>query len=279
MSRIFLLFAIVLSMSLEALPVGNPSPDAVLYGECGVWSLSLGYYGDFVFDRHLKVAAKSTPHTIHRTEIATQAAIVEVGYCNLFSLFATAGSSKFWISDTFKQHPFFSPGIGGDGQVAGLISAETDGANLSWSVGGRGTIWECGPFAFGCEGQYFYAPGHLNDIESYLVEPLDSSKFYYHEWQLGIGVSYLVCIAERSYLIPYAAFKYSQVRMKLSGNAQFYGVSPFGFRLENLHSLKNEFDVGYALGLTLVGFDRLKVTVEGRFADELAVHVDASMRF
>jgi hypothetical protein len=74
-----LAYFLVFSCTLEALPLGNPLEPALLgNGICTPWCypssrFSIGFYGDYVFNRHLRVHGVGPERQVHKTRIITNA--------------------------------------------------------------------------------------------------------------------------------------------------------------------------------------------------------------
>jgi major outer membrane protein len=286
MKKLFSILLTLLSVAgVYALPVGNPW-DASLLGEgliyevydncgpCGGWldlfSFRFGFYGDYVFDRHLKFKSFSV-QDFSKAKIFTNAGYLAVNVWKRFDVFATLGATSMdWETRTGALLP-----VSINSSIPVYIESNE---RFSWSVGGRATLWECGCLGVGLEGQYFQACPDINYIrtESFPPTYLYNVKAKYKEWQVGLGAAYWVDIGwYGTGLVPYAAIKWSQVNEKiqrtfvtLPGTGTFTTFDP-----------DNQKNWGYAVGLSLVGCKVASVTVEGRFADEKAVHVNSQIRF
>jgi major outer membrane protein len=282
---IFLLTALLQNTGY-ALPVGNPW-DASLLCEgilwdghcsdksnpctnwCDAWSIRFGFYGDYVFERHLRVDEHGNHSTIHRTEIYTNAGYLALNFCDRIDLFGTVGATN--IAFETPRSAFSSSALNE------YILFETE-TYFSWSVGLRGTIWECGCFGIGAEAQYFYTRPKLNFVRDENDDPQygrTGDRIVYHEWQVGLGAAYQYYIAScESSLVPYIAVKWARACLH-SGHL----LHDDGVNSVQILDLENDRCVGYAVGITLVGAKKASVTVEGRFADERAVHANAQFRF
>lgn len=286
-----LLFALCMAMApatLLALPIGNPW-EASLHTKGVFWddhctydwdqcsgcfdalSFRLGYYGDFVFDRHLRVDRKGDHSTIHDTKISTNAIYLALNFCNRIDLFGTLGASQIGISTPSKVFGnTLAPPL--DNLFVDVDSETT----FSWSMGVRGTLLEWGCLGIGAEAHYFRSRSRLNSAHS-----PDFDTFYfvneerpiYHEWQVGLGAAYRINIACGTALIPYAGIKWSDCQFT-SDNAQ----ADLGFDI-TIFDLENNRKWGYAFGMTLLGCDKASITVEGRFRDEKALYVNGQFRF
>lgn len=205
-----LLFAATGSaLSLQALPVGNPAEPSLLIDgtmwegasgdpcdPCSTWcdaiSIRAGYYGDYVFDRILKVdvnktftgmaatptqasgTASNTNTAADRTNLAygkhlqdaewfTNAAFLALNIWDRFDIFCTLGAANGYFkagSAAFNLVGLI--GVAGSDlnnqlpNVAitqGVVEFYTD-TTFSWSVGARGALWECGCATLGAEFQY-----------------------------------------------------------------------------------------------------------------------------
>ncbi len=274
-----------------ALPVGNPG-DASLYtnglclGEtccddpcvtwCDMFSIRTGFYGDYVFNRHLQVqdSGSDTKH-IDDTEIYTNAGLLVLNFCDWLDVFATFGATNMSI---------FTDGH----TLAALAGADTTMVQLdfvpdfSWSIGGRATVWNCGCMALGIEGQYFQTSPNLNSMIRY--ESGDITYFNsnngttYSEWQVGIGLTSYFCTGGVAF-VPYMALKWSGARWDMGDFNFNYSGTVTGTGNYLLRELVNAKIWGYAVGMTATLCDTIGVTVEGRFADEKAIHVNGQFRF
>lgn len=281
MKKLFMTMVSVLACGAAfALPVGNPSDASLLCdgliweGHCGdpcdpcltmcdSWSIRVGFYGDYVFNRHMEVDhdASDHDHDIEHTEIYTNAGMIAFNVWDRFDIFATLGASTLYIDTNASAF--------GSANAGYRFELETD-TDFSWSLGARATIWECGCTSFGIEGQYFYTKPDIKRVtlgattSNYLDGQHDAK---YREWQIGIGVSHRINL-----LTPYIAVKWAHSKLDLD-NAMI--TSPTA-TLWNLESKKVW---GYAVGVSLVDCEKASLTVEGRFADEKAVHVNGQIRF
>nr|QGA69917.1 Major outer membrane protein [uncultured Chlamydia sp.] len=205
-----LLFAATGSaLSLQALPVGNPAEPSLLIDgtmwegasgdpcdPCSTWcdaiSIRAGYYGDYVFDRVLKVdvnktisgmsaAPTSTTGTASNTNTAadraniaygkhmqdaewfTNSAFLALNIWDRFDIFCTLGASNGYFKASAAAFNLVGLlGLSGSdlngqrpniGITQGVVELHTD-TTFSWSVGARGALWECGCATLGAEFQY-----------------------------------------------------------------------------------------------------------------------------
>lgn len=263
-----------------ALPVGNPSDASLLCdglfleGHCGdlcdpcmtwcdAFSMRIGFYGDYVFNRHMEVDDHAHDCDIENTEIFTNAGYIAANFWDRFDLFATLGATNIFIDTNDKAF-----GLGGSGRFQ--IETDTD---FSWSIGARGTIWECGCTSLGAEAQYFSAKPHVtritDDAENsvYLANNIHAK---YREWQIGVGISHRI-----NMFVPYAAIKWSRAKLDF-GDAV---IAIPGAAAADLLDLESKKHFGYAIGVSIVDCEKASLTVEGRWADEKAVHVNGQIRF
>ena len=263
-----------------ALPLGNPSEaslmcDGIIFegycpdfcqpgvSLCDAISWRVGFYGDYVFNRHLENDSGLVKgKTIEDAELFTNAGYLALNAWDRIDIFTTLGASNLWINTNAR---------GFSGTPGDRLTLESE-TSFSWSVGGRATVWECGCFAFGVEGQYFRFNGDVTRIsvtESLAYYPGSSIAVDYSEWQVGIGVSYRIWN-----LVPYIGAKYS------SAHADFNHATPHvGFSSLVLDELVSRFNGGYVVGVSLVDCERASITIEGRYPDEKAFYVNGQIRF
>lgn len=278
--------------AVHALPVGNPSEASLFlkgawwdspccnpcdpcFSWCDAWSLRIGYYGDFVFNRHMETDSHiNGHHDLERTEMYTNAGYLALNICDRLDIFGTLGASVLHIRSDIQPWGVDVP----------MESELFFDDNFSWSVGGRATLWQCDCFAVGLEGQYFQTNPNLTAFFDYgdggLVSFDNDNNVIYSEWQVGLGCSYRFggfCSPGVS-LVPYAAVKWSGSRLHFGNFAFDTTVSGVHTTL-TLPNLKNDKLWGYAVGMTLTVTQTVGVTVEARFADEQAVSCIGQFRF
>ncbi len=287
-----LLLPLLLCSPLFALPIGNPM-DASLYQNglfcgdcyedrccdpcdpcfswCDAWNFRLGFYGDYVFDRHMELD-KHDHADIDDFEIYTNAAFLALNICDRLDIFTTLGATDFNLTANSKV---FSSGS----SLSTKIDTET---SFSWSIGGRLTIWDCECFYFGIEGQYFRTKPEVDRIwldTGTLAYPNKTIDMKYSEWQVGIGAAYLMRIGCSGVsAIPYIGLKWAGSHADFDDAIQSFST-PVGTQTLHLYDLENKKLWGWGLGTTILFCDAVSVTVEGRWADEKAVHVNGQFRF
>lgn len=266
-------FCILTFIKIYALPLGNPSEASLFYHEvycenpsCActlydVLSLGIGFYGDYVFERHLET---TTGHDIDHTRLSTNAAYLVASYLEEWDIFATLGVTHLDFATSLGP---FNPG-----DPHPLFTFES-GPEFSWSLGSRATLFEWGCTSLGIEGQYFTtnASWQKLTIASGAALYADDKHARYSEWQVGLGVSHRMNI-----FVPYIGAKYAHA---------FWNFGDRFTRIEDgaatLHSLQNQKNWGFVVGVTLSPFDceRIALTAEGRFGDERALYVNGQIRF
>ncbi len=282
------LTALLLSVAeVSALPVGNPL-DATwlcdgLFWEgnccdpcdpslrwCDAWSIRFGFYGDYVFNRYMEVNQRHQDSDIRDTKIYTNAAYAAFNLYNRFEIFGTLGKSQIHI-ETPGSAFFLS-----DTRTNLLTTIDSEWY-LSWSVGARATLWECGCFGVGAEAQYFRTSPHLKYFDLQIIEPfyLDNARVGYREYQAGLGATYTIPIAGcATFVVPYVAVKWAHATLNMGD----FRLSILTANFE-LYDLESKHSTGAAIGITLVGCQRWSFTAEARFGDELALHINSQVRF
>lgn len=274
-----------------SLPIGNPS-EASLFtnstfwrtGCCDpcdpcfywfdAWSIRVGYYGDFVFNRNLRVHGEghNQCEAIQDTELFTNAGYLVLNLCNMVDIFGTLGASTIRI--TTNDCTWDPTGVS-----EGQLRWET---YFSWSAGARATLFERRCLSLGVEGQYFETKPHLTTYVSgedgqynYFNE---DNRSVYREWQVGTGISYKYSTrCPNLSLVPYAGVKWSWICFE-NDNFQFTRTGDSN-ALFTIFNLKGNKLWGYAVGATFTICDVAGITVEGRWADEKALYVNGELRF
>ncbi len=282
MKKFPLALALLTSATLHALPIGNPSAATLLtngliweghcadpfgtdHNWCNAYSVRIGFYGDYVFNRHLAVAEVHHDKDIEQAEIFTNAGFLALNFWDRMDLFTTFGATNLRINTNNKTFD-----LGGTGRLA--LVTETD---FSWGVGVRGTIWECGCTQLGGEMQYVRTSPNvdrltLNGMTS--IYPHHHLQTTYQEWQLGVALSHRI-----NQFYPYVGVKWSHCELKMDDAIVNFGTPavPVNAKLFDLECKK---DWGFAVGVTFVKCKTASCTVEGRFGDEKALYVNAQIR-
>lgn len=284
--------------ALQALPAGNPA-DSSLYTNsfwfgdsccdpcdpcdsfdlcgdwcdwsnwCGWFDLRLGFYGDYVFNRHLEAKGNNGTNNsgdIQTTTLFTNAGLIVLNFCDWIDAFATVGVTNFHIRTENSVWTDVSP----------VMSELGFSPTMSYSGGLRATIWQCDCFYVGAMGQYFYSS---TDLDWYLAYDTGALTYFnenrsanYQEWQVAIGMAYRFENCANFAFIPYANVEVSGVNWNL--RKTFTAT-----QTQTLQSLQEKKVVGWSLGLTALLCDLIGVTVEGRWANEKAVHVNGQLSF
>ncbi len=296
MKKLVATFLTILSCSVViALPIGNPSEASLFtngawcestgcdpcdpcFSWCDAWSLRIGFYGDYVFNRHMEVRKHNNgDHTgsdIERTGIFTNAGYLVFNVCDRMDVFATLGATNLHIrTDDEAYDPIENGMLGTESELAFVT-------DFSWSVGGRATLWECCCFAIGVEAQYFSFRPRMDYFLNYgsgeLTYLTNFPRAHYDEWQVGLGASYRFATSCPTLaMVPYLAVKWAGSRLDMN-KTMFQDESAVTYTLNGLQSKKLW---GYAVGMSFTLCDMIGVTVEGRYADEKAVYVNGQFRF
>ncbi len=283
------LVAVVLTIltcgAAYALPLGNPSEaslmcDGLVYeglcadfcqpgiGWCDAWSFRVGFYGDYVFERHMEEDTDSgTREDLEHFEMFTNAGYLAVNFYDRIDIFGTLGATNM--------------NLAGNSTYFGITPAnhrlilESD-TDFSWSIGLRGTLWECGCFSFGAEAQYFYTRPDLRYVGELAAPGAYPDGFIdmkYQEWQLGLGVAYRIWN-----FVPYAGVKFSHVNLDMD-NASVTIVAQPAFVVLLHPDGNHKHQWGYAIGVSIVDCEKAALTVEARYPDETALYVNGQIRF
>ncbi len=284
------LLVCVITTVTYALPIGNPWEASLMHegvfceghyadycDPCttsfDAWSLRFGYYGDFVWDRNMEIDRNEDNAKIRNTAIWTNSAYFALNFWDCVDLFWTLGTTSVDLRATGNV---FTP----DSLILPrdiYLLTETD---FSWSVGLRGTLWRCGCLELGGEFEYFKTNPNINRIFLQNNDTLylnDGITFKYKEWQFGFAAAYRVNIIDCSTaIIPYFGIKWCGVHVDMDeARVTFPNLG----ETITLHDLQNEWDFGYAFGLTLLGCNKTSVTAEVRLRDEKALYVNGQFRF
>jgi hypothetical protein len=271
MKKLFALLSLSLAASsLSASPVGNPAAPAqylesvFLCDDCACWSIRAGYHGDFVYNRKLKDAS----HTIDEYALLTNAGVLTLNLWDRIDLYGVAGATAQDLVSKYTNSA---------GTVR-FLDANFETKTL-WAVGAKLMLWcwnwgcNCGTSYLGADVNYervnransqSWTDNKTEVIVSATNVTPATTRFY--EWQVSFGWAHKI-----AFLTPYVAVKWSNARAKMTGACNSGAVV-----LQNARSQRH---FGWALGTTLVAWDRITVSGEARFVDEKAATTTAEFRF
>lgn len=275
MKKLFATVLVIFSSNLAiALPIGNPAEVNFLC--TGLWdrncdyncswchdmNFRLGFYGDYVFNRHLTSGNRGNPDDIEHTRIYTNAGYLAAVW-NWLEVFSTLGVTNLFLQTNLSA---FNPG---DQEPRAEIESASA---FSWSLGARAAIWQCRAASLSLEGQYFSTDPNVKRlaIQSGAAKYLDEQVFTrYSEWQVGLALSYRINI-----LTPYVGVKWSKAHWDFNNATSVLEQTPVAFP-----DLKADKHFGYAVGVSILSCNLAAVTIEGRFADEKALYINGQIRF
>lgn len=252
--RVSLILSILLFFSpVFALYNGNPSfpemPEFGLFLPQGEWlTLKMGYEGDLVFERPLRLVhprAQLTEH-VERITSSYNAGVLTAGVSDRIEVYATLGSFNAQIVQTLMQ--------------GAKLRYEVK-EQFSWGIGGRAiaTYWE--DIQLGIEGRYMQTSPSIHAIHLHGMQLRpQGAAMHYAEWQMGLSASYRV-----RFFIPYVGAKYSHVRAKAFGLKSLTELLP-----STQFTLHNAIHIGAFVGMGLMAKRGLVLNAEARFIDEWA---------
>lgn len=267
--------------SVEALPVSNPSDASLLcdgFVYRGFWdepensktpwrelfSVRLGFYGDYVLNRHFVLSRIEEAPVLEKSTLFTNAAEVTLNFWDKFDLFTTLGATHLALKGnaSLLNAPLSSPFF---------LNCSTD---ISWSLGGRCTAWKYGFTSLGIEMQYFRTAPKLDFISLSQISELyfESEHATYREWQIGVGISHRFY-----YLVPYAALKWSHAKLRFSDITFSLPLLPGN--VLTLYNFETVRTLGYVFGVSLIDIEQVSVTAECRFGDEIGLYINTQLRF
>lgn len=261
--------------TVHALPVGNPAEPMLfsnhVYFEnqgccspcinwCDFFNLRLGFYGDYVYNRRVEAPTSEAIFKEKRASMSTNAGEFVLNICDRVDLFATVGVTNIYLVEN----------AGSIGKISVYYSP-----TLSYSGGGRLTLWKSNCFYIGIEGQYFYTRAELNSVslwnegESFYYNTASERNETYNEWQGALAASYQFVNCANFVLIPYAAIQFAGVNWVRNRTLDHSQV--FSFKQQQV--------VGWTLGVTALLCNLVDITAEGRWANESAFSLTGQVSF
>lgn len=221
-----------------AAPIGNPAK--VFKGEEKVFSV--GYEGDFVFDRDLE----------DDSEIETNSHTARIGYTlkDMAEAYVVLGA----IDGKIK------------GNEAGTDYEVESSQGFLWGIGGTLPIHEFeNGVRVGAAGKYRRSNPDIDKVSVGEVSvALSDSDLVYQDWVVALGAAYPL-----EWGAPYIGVKYSDVSLS--------DFTIAGTTIDD--DLQSDNVVGIFVGLDLNVKESVKLNVEGRFIDETALTVQADIKF
>lgn len=277
--------------ALYALPLGNPAEPSLYrngvwwesscadvcdpcFSWCDAWSLRMGFYGNYVYNRHLQVDDKKALDNVNHkdldhAQIFTNAGYIALNICDKFDVFTSLGVSR--IDLEFNQK-LIVPGS--------IFCARFDwSTTFSWSVGARAVLWQCDCFLLGLEGEYFQTCPDFSRLCTFINPSVNQVNINgvgtkFKEWQVGLGAAYQIMTScPRFSMVPYIGVTWSDVRTEEAS----FALSP---ELPvTFPELSADQPWTFVVGNTFSICEMAGVTVEGRFGGESAVAVRGQVRF
>lgn len=234
--------------TIYAAPVGNIATPAVLkkglviQDQEGQYGIIAASENDITFDRNLKDQNSDTQFLFFGGKVG-------VLFMDRFSAYAVLGAGE--ARQTFK--------------FTGINVTWATDYDFVWAAGGTVIAYETkleqmgnGVLRAGLDGRYRQA--HL-DVD----DPNQAPKYEFDEWQVALAVSYQI-----DQFIPYVGVKYSDATGDATAtlNGQEYKID-----------FEGDDNVGIFVGGDYLIDDSVMINVEGRFIDETALSLGATIRF
>ncbi len=262
MKRLCILI-LCLASKLGALPVGNPAE--VSFTTFSGW----GFYGDYIFNRYLRVDSDGDQSNIRRTALNTNAAYIGLNCHKRLNLYGTVGSSS--IAITAHNSAF------------GITQTNTEylqlqtSSHFSWSAGLHALLWKFKGLLIGAEGAYFStrpALNTLNDPRVFTVDYPENIRLLYTDWQVALTEAVCIPFSRTTRLYTYSGLKYNRAQVRMD-NARL----TLDTGIYQLHNLKNARPFGISIGIAMMGEERWALSVEERLVDEKAMYINGQLRF
>ena len=258
---IIICFGFVLSVTAAyAAPVGNiatPSTlkKGIIYKDEGAqFAVVAGGEVDLTWDQNLKRQSDDTEYYLYGGKIGVLIWDRIMPYAILGA--AEAKKQAFDINGTKVQWNTKYDFVWGAGGTAMLYETKLEGM-------GNGTL------RIGVDGKYRQSHLKVDNISVNGTEQAASavtqSKYELEQWQVALAVSYQI-----DQIIPYVGVKYSDA----TGEAV---TTVSGTKYKN--DFENKDNVGIFVGGDILLNDSFTANIEGRFIDETALSLGATLRF
>ena len=167
------------------------------------------------------------------------------------------------------QNPEYEENISGSKITVNLED------NFMWGLGASAIVYEWKDVGIQMFGDGNYRKTGGMEIDSLTINGTQYSKsslgvtatdVKWEEWQIALGIS-----KKFQYFIPYAGIKYSDIKTSLKATVS-------GTTYDS-GSTSSDAKVGPFIGLSILPAEGFSVDISGRFVDEQAVSVAATVRF
>lgn len=255
----FGLLSLLVCSTAHALYFGNPAePELIeegfLFANCEDWySGKLGYQGDFVFNRKLRAYKGAIGRMDEFCTLFNQG-VLTANIKDQYEVFGSVGT----MSAKFSHRPHIDR--------KRRVYETRD--HFTWGIGARGELahWNCA--VLGASGSYQYSRPIVKWI-TVNGEAFKSQAFLnYHEWQLGLGVSYKV-----DFMVPYIGATYSRVGARVGNIGKEIQLHSHHFKLRSRQFW------GMALGCSLTTGSLCDVNLEIRLFSEQALTLAGNLKF
>ena len=245
-----------------AAPVGNPmdvpTPRGKGIVEIEQLNLKVSFDTDLIFEKDIDASESNVRDA--KVEGQWYLAKISVALIDRFEPYVLLGASDI------------------EGEYVGVSSGskyDIEGdTNFAWGVGSKILIWETEDLGFAVSGAGEYRrtdPGIKEQLVDGVSQDATDRVFEIEEWQFALAVSKEFKIGQDIALIPYVGAKYSDSEIKLKYKT--------GGTLNDLGGGENADNVGVFVGVDLSVLESLSINVEGRFIDETAMSIGATVKF
>lgn len=248
-----------LTPKLFALYMGSPSAPEMMdqgffFSKENWFAVKVGYQRDWVFDRNMRAVSKVSGRMDDFDSISDQG-VLTINLINRIEIFGSAGATRF--------HAMHRP-------VVSACCKYESHDQFTWGIGGRALLFSWKGASFGIEGGYQKAHPTLKWIalNGAPITPRGSSELSFHEWQVGLGVSYQVDL-----FTPYLGAKYS------NAGASFKNLPSELLPIGPYFKTKSQRKFGMVIGTTLSNGNRFAATLEARLIDEQSITLAAEAKF
>ncbi|MBL7198001.1 MAG: hypothetical protein ISS47_07865 [Candidatus Omnitrophica bacterium] len=244
---------VVLLMNVNfvyAAPIGNIAKPIL---EKGDTPFKVGTELDFVTERELDVSDEDV--TVEK--LNWYASKISCTMADKVDLYALLGAANGEFSEKYS---------GVD------LEYETEAA-FAWGLGATVLLYEFeNGIRVGLDGRYRQAEPDIDQITLNGVSfspgdvGISDSSIEYKEWQIALGVS-----KELGQFVPYGGIKYTDVEASMKAT-----ISGTTYTTDDINSDKT---IGIFIGCDFIPTKNISIGVEGRFIDETAFSVSATVRF
>lgn len=245
-------------------------------------SVRYGYYGDFIYQKRMQISDRDVSEfgsQIDQSSFYTNGGFATLSFFNRVDFSVGIGATSFEIQTPGNS---FSTTVRQSVDLYPLVEIHGH-PSTSWFLSGNWAVYSTNCMAMGVSGMYFKSNPRMNRALVLIGGDMSSQTYMDNKpqvdliaWQGAGSISWWLPLSNTntSGFSPYISYRYSEMSVNFHKKVISTGVVEATF--SKIEQVRN---AGVSLGVTILANDCASVTIEGRWHDEQALHVDTQIRF